>query len=120
MNRVGVIGAGAWGTALAQVCARAGREVVVLDPGPPGGGMTSRTTGHLVTALDGRWFSLIARRGLKKAKLAAQSHAGAVDFIHKPINPVLVRARVRLQLAAALAQPRRFATPASGVGHNAR
>ncbi|OGB72517.1 hypothetical protein C6P61_06555 [Malikia spinosa] len=30
--------------------------------------------------------------------------AGAVDFIHKPINPVLVRARVRLQLAAALAQ----------------
>ncbi|PRD64973.1 SpoIIE family protein phosphatase [Malikia granosa] len=30
--------------------------------------------------------------------------AGAVDFIHKPINPVLVRARVRLQLAAARAQ----------------
>lgn len=29
MNRVGVIGGGAWGTALAQVCARAGREVVL-------------------------------------------------------------------------------------------
>lgn len=29
LNRVGVIGGGAWGTALAQVCARAGREVVL-------------------------------------------------------------------------------------------
>src|SRR5262245_1946730 len=29
MSRVGVIGGGAWGTALAQVCARAGREVVI-------------------------------------------------------------------------------------------
>jgi glycerol-3-phosphate dehydrogenase (NAD(P)+) len=29
MNRVGVLGGGAWGTALAQVCARAGREVVL-------------------------------------------------------------------------------------------
>ncbi|RAK63328.1 NAD(P)H-dependent glycerol-3-phosphate dehydrogenase [Phenylobacterium kunshanense] len=29
MNRVGVIGGGAWGTALAQVCARAGRDVTL-------------------------------------------------------------------------------------------
>jgi glycerol-3-phosphate dehydrogenase (NAD(P)+) len=29
LNRVGVIGGGAWGTALAQVCARAGREVTL-------------------------------------------------------------------------------------------
>ncbi len=29
MNRVGVIGGGSWGTALAQVCARAGREVTL-------------------------------------------------------------------------------------------
>ncbi len=29
INRVGVIGGGAWGTALAQVCARAGREVIL-------------------------------------------------------------------------------------------
>ena len=29
MRRVGVIGGGAWGTALAQVCARAGREVTL-------------------------------------------------------------------------------------------
>lgn len=29
MNKAGVIGGGAWGTALAQVCARAGREVVL-------------------------------------------------------------------------------------------
>ena len=29
MNRAGIIGGGAWGTALAQVCARAGRQVVL-------------------------------------------------------------------------------------------
>ena len=29
MNRIGVIGGGAWGTALAQVCARAGRDVIL-------------------------------------------------------------------------------------------
>ena len=29
MTRVGVMGGGAWGTALAQVCARAGREVIL-------------------------------------------------------------------------------------------
>jgi len=29
MNKVGVIGGGAWGTALAQVCARAGRQVTL-------------------------------------------------------------------------------------------
>ena len=29
MNKIGIIGAGAWGTALATVCRRAGREVVV-------------------------------------------------------------------------------------------
>jgi glycerol-3-phosphate dehydrogenase (NAD(P)+) len=29
MNKAGIIGGGAWGTALAQVCARAGREVVL-------------------------------------------------------------------------------------------
>lgn len=29
MNRIGVIGGGAWGTALAQVCARAGRQVTL-------------------------------------------------------------------------------------------
>ncbi len=29
MNRAGVIGGGAWGTALAQVCARAGRDVIL-------------------------------------------------------------------------------------------
>jgi glycerol-3-phosphate dehydrogenase (NAD(P)+) len=34
VQTVGVIGAGAWGTALAQVCARAGRDVVLLAREP--------------------------------------------------------------------------------------
>lgn len=76
-----IVGAGITGITTAFLLRRAGKDVVVLDAGPPGGGMTSRTTGHLVTALDGRWFNLIRRRGIKKARIAAESHPAAVDFI---------------------------------------
>ncbi|MBX9757665.1 MAG: NAD(P)-binding domain-containing protein, partial [Beijerinckiaceae bacterium] len=34
MNRIGVVGAGAWGTALANVAARAGRDVVLWTRDP--------------------------------------------------------------------------------------
>lgn len=76
-----IVGAGIAGMTTAYLLARSGKDVVVLDAGVPGGGMTARTTGHLVTALDGRWFNLIARRGIKTARMAAVSHPAAIDFI---------------------------------------
>lgn len=50
-----VVGAGIAGLTTAYLLARAGMSVIVLDSGAPGGGMTSRTTGHLTCALDDRW-----------------------------------------------------------------
>ena len=51
-------GAGIAGMTTAYLLGREGKSVVVLDDGPIGGGMTGRTTAHLVNALDDRYFEL--------------------------------------------------------------
>src|SRR5262249_52522498 len=53
-----VVGAGIAGMTTAYRLAREGKSVVVLDDGRIGGGMTERTTAHLVNALDDRFFEL--------------------------------------------------------------
>ena len=65
----------------AYLLARAGKSVVVLDDGSIGGGMTGRTTAHLVTALDDRYFELERLHGEEGARLAAESHAAAIDQV---------------------------------------
>jgi glycine/D-amino acid oxidase-like deaminating enzyme len=76
-----VVGAGIAGMTTAYLCAQKGLSVMVLDDGPIGGGMTGRTTGHLVSAIDDRWREVEKVHGLEGARLAAQSHAGAIDTI---------------------------------------
>ncbi len=76
-----VVGAGIAGMSTAYLLARAGKSVVVLDDGPIGGGMTGRTTAHLVNALDDRYFELEKFHGEEGARLAAQSHTAAIDKI---------------------------------------
>src|SRR5207237_6876151 len=76
-----VVGAGIAGMATAYLLAREGKSVVVIDDGPVGGGMTGRTTAHLVNALDDRYFELERLHGEKGARLAAESHAAAIDRI---------------------------------------
>ncbi len=78
-----IVGAGIAGLTTAYLLAREGRKVVVLDSGPPGGGMTSRTSGHLSNALDDRWFELIELRGLAESRLAAGAHCAAINLIEK-------------------------------------
>jgi glycine/D-amino acid oxidase-like deaminating enzyme/nitrite reductase/ring-hydroxylating ferredoxin subunit len=65
----------------AYLLAREGQRVIVLDDGPIGGGMTERTTAHLVTALDDRYYELERLHGERGARLAAESHAAAIDRI---------------------------------------
>jgi glycine/D-amino acid oxidase-like deaminating enzyme/nitrite reductase/ring-hydroxylating ferredoxin subunit len=76
-----VIGAGIAGLSTAYHVARDGRSVLVIDDGPPGGGETGRTTAHLVTALDDRYYELEEHHGEDAARLAAQSHRAAIDRI---------------------------------------
>jgi glycine/D-amino acid oxidase-like deaminating enzyme/nitrite reductase/ring-hydroxylating ferredoxin subunit len=76
-----VIGAGIAGLSTAWRLAAAGYSVAVLDAREPGMGETSRTTAHLVTALDRGWRALTAIHGEAMAQLAADSHRAAIDAI---------------------------------------
>ncbi|MEO5590228.1 MAG: FAD-dependent oxidoreductase [Gemmatimonadaceae bacterium] len=73
-----VIGAGISGLTTAYLLARAGHAVVVIDDGPIGGGETGRTTAHLTTALDDRYYKIERLHGRDGARLAAESHSAAI------------------------------------------
>jgi glycine/D-amino acid oxidase-like deaminating enzyme/nitrite reductase/ring-hydroxylating ferredoxin subunit len=76
-----VIGAGIAGLTTAYLLAREGRNVVVIDHGPIGGGETGRTTAHLANAIDDRYFEIERIHGEKGAQLAADSHTAAIHKI---------------------------------------
>jgi glycine/D-amino acid oxidase-like deaminating enzyme/nitrite reductase/ring-hydroxylating ferredoxin subunit len=78
-----VVGAGIAGLTTAYLLAREGRRVVVIDDGLIAGGESSRTTAHLVSALDDRYYHLEGLHGEDGARLAAESHAAAVDTIER-------------------------------------
>ena len=79
--QVCVVGAGIAGLTTAYRLARSGKDVLVLDERGLRGGQTARTTGHLCSALDDRFFELEKLHGRDGARQAAQSHASAVDAI---------------------------------------
>ena len=81
-----IIGAGIAGMTIAYLLAYEGNSVVVLDDGAIGGGMTGRTTAHLVNALDDRYFELERLHGEKGARLAAESHTAAIELIERIVR----------------------------------
>ncbi|HSB28878.1 MAG TPA: FAD-dependent oxidoreductase [Pyrinomonadaceae bacterium] len=85
-SNVCIVGAGIAGITTAYLLARAGKSVIVLDDGPIGGGMTGRTTAHLVTALDDRYFELEELHGENGARLAAESHAASIDQVERIVH----------------------------------
>jgi glycine/D-amino acid oxidase-like deaminating enzyme/nitrite reductase/ring-hydroxylating ferredoxin subunit len=78
-----IIGAGIAGLSTAYMLAREGRSVVVLDSHAVGAGESGRTTAHLSSALDDRYYELEVLHGPEGARLAAQSHSAAIDTIEK-------------------------------------
>lgn len=78
-----VVGSGIAGLSTAYELARRGKDVVVLDRGPIGNGMTSRTTAHLVSISDDTFDSFIKLRGLDLAKTYYQSQSAALDRIEQ-------------------------------------
>src|SRR5437762_4374782 len=78
-----IVGAGIAGLSIAYELSHAGQKVIVLDDGAVGRGMTARTTAHLVTALDDRYYDLEKYHGEEGAHQAAQSHAAAIDRVEK-------------------------------------
>lgn len=85
-TEVCVIGAGIAGLSVAYHLTLAGRDVLVIDDGPIAGGETGRTSAHLASALDDRFYRLEDRHGLAGAQLAYQSHAAAIDDIERIVE----------------------------------
>jgi glycine/D-amino acid oxidase-like deaminating enzyme/nitrite reductase/ring-hydroxylating ferredoxin subunit len=81
-----IIGAGIAGMSAAYELTRSGRSVAVIDDGPVGGGMTGRTTAHLVNALDDRYYELESMLGEEAARLAAASHTEAINRIDEIVR----------------------------------
>ena len=78
-----VVGAGIAGLSVAYGLASQGRQAVVVDDGDIGGGNTSRTTAHLSNVLDDRFTTLRRERGAEIARIAAESHGAAIDWIER-------------------------------------
>ena len=76
-----IVGAGIAGLTTGYLLARKGLSVIVLDDGPIGGGMTSRTTAHLSNAIDDRYYEIERMHGERGARLAAESHTAAIHRI---------------------------------------
>ena len=76
-----VVGSGIAGLSVAYELIQRGQDVVVLDRGPIGKGITSRTTAHLSPVCDDTFSSLIKVRGEDAARAYHESQSAAVDRI---------------------------------------
>lgn len=76
-----IVGAGIAGMSCAYELSQRGQQVVLIDRGKVGGGVTSRTTAHLTPFCDDTTRAMIDLRGEDVARLFYQSQAAAVDRI---------------------------------------
>lgn len=78
-----IVGAGISGLSAAYTLCKAGKSVIVVDRERLGLGETGLTSAHLSNALDEGYQELIRLHGSEGAKLAAESHAKAIDMIEQ-------------------------------------
>ncbi|MBA3542603.1 MAG: FAD-binding oxidoreductase, partial [Deltaproteobacteria bacterium] len=81
-----IVGAGIAGLTTALTLVRRGARVMVLDDGPFGDGETGRTTAHLASAVDARFYKLERSLGPRAAQLVAESHSAAIDAIEHNVR----------------------------------
>jgi len=78
-----VIGGGIAGLSVAYNLLKNGKKVVLVEDGYIGSGESGRTTAHLTAALDDRYYHLEKIFGEDGARLAAESHTAAIDWIER-------------------------------------
>jgi glycine/D-amino acid oxidase-like deaminating enzyme/nitrite reductase/ring-hydroxylating ferredoxin subunit len=81
-----IVGGGMAGVSIAYRLLQLGRQVVLVEDGDIGSGESGRTTAHLATALDDRYYELERIFGKDGARHAAESHRAAIDFIEQTIQ----------------------------------
>jgi len=80
-----VAGAGIAGLSIAYTLVHEGKSVIVLEADVAGGGETARTTAHLSDALDEGYHEIERLFGQQGSRLAAESHAAAINRIESVI-----------------------------------
>lgn len=81
-----IVGGGLAGLSVAYCLTQQGKNVVLVEDGFIGSGETGRTTAHLVTALDDRYYDLENVFGEERTKLIAESHIEAINFVQRTIE----------------------------------
>ncbi|PTY06670.1 FAD-dependent oxidoreductase [Opitutaceae bacterium EW11] len=81
-----IVGGGIAGLTTAYLLSRENINVVVIDATAPGSGETSRTTAHLSSVIDDRFYNLERWHGAASARLAAESHAAAISLIERIVG----------------------------------
>jgi len=81
-----IVGAGIAGMSVAYHLAKAGQRVIVLDDNAVGGGETGQTTAHLTAAMDDYYQVLEKVHGKDGARIAHESHQGAIDAIERIVQ----------------------------------
>jgi glycine/D-amino acid oxidase-like deaminating enzyme/nitrite reductase/ring-hydroxylating ferredoxin subunit len=82
---VAIVGAGITGLTAALALARQGVDVVVLERGSLGAGVTGRTTAHITTLPDASFRRVRRHFGAKRARLLAAHLQGAIDEIESNV-----------------------------------
>lgn len=85
-TQVVIVGAGISGLSVAYNLVSQGRQVVLIEDGNIGSGETGRTTAHIASALDDRYYEIERVFGRDGAKLAAESHSAAIRWIETVID----------------------------------
>jgi glycine/D-amino acid oxidase-like deaminating enzyme/nitrite reductase/ring-hydroxylating ferredoxin subunit len=78
-----IVGAGIAGLSVAYHLAKEGQKVIVLDDNAVGGGESGQTTAHLSSAMDDYYQVLEKVHGPEGARIAHDSHQGAIDTIER-------------------------------------
>ncbi len=80
-----IIGAGITGISAGYFLAKEGKKVVIIDDGSVGDGETGRTTAHISSVIDDRYYEMERLHGEDATRLAAESQIEAINTIENNI-----------------------------------
>ena len=78
-----VVGAGIAGLSTAYLLLKEGRSVVVLDEGPVAAGQSERTSAHLASAVDDRFYEVERLHGVEGSRASYEGNAAGIDLIER-------------------------------------
>jgi glycine/D-amino acid oxidase-like deaminating enzyme/nitrite reductase/ring-hydroxylating ferredoxin subunit len=81
-----IVGGGLAGITIAYCLLKAGKKIILLEDGLIGSGETGRTTAHLTTALDDRYYDIENVFGVEGSRIAAESHTAAIEWIASTVK----------------------------------